>query len=72
MSDPSPFYQQLDLNNQVETRTPNVPKTASIDQKDLEYIYSDLERLVDQIRLDTPNALSLAEDVRDAVYRLLR
>ena len=71
MSDPSPFYQKLPGMESVQPMTKKESSNQSL-SKELEFLYDDAERLVTQIRLNDPSALSMAEDLRDAVYKLLR
>lgn len=71
MSDPSPFYQKLPGMEDIQS----FAKESSTDRplgKELEFLYDDAERLVTQVRLGDPSALPAAEDLRDAIYRLLR
>lgn len=71
MSEPSPFYQKLPGMESIQP----VNKKEGVDSslnRELEFLYDDVERLVTQIRLGDPSALSMAEDLRDSLYRLLR
>lgn len=72
MSDPSPFYQKLPgMENVQPVKKESAAGNNSLG-RELEFLYDDIERLVTQIRLSDPSALSMAEDIRDSVYRLLR
>lgn len=71
MSDPSPFYQRLPGMENVQSVQSQSSNNGSLN-RELEFLYDDVERLVTHIRLGDPSALSAAEDLRDALYRLLR
>ena len=71
MSDSSPFYQKLPGMESVQPIGKKESRDMSLN-RELEFLYDDAERLVTQIRLNDPSALSMAEDLRDALYRLLR